>query len=143
MRTAAAVFGSTAEYCGRNCGSACQKSKAPADVGGCVINWIAQPNGVKCTRSDTKNAQSRTTPTMNTNCANHLVRELLIMRPHLVVFHGAKARQHVATAFTKLGVAVESMVGSAAACGPVLHTVSQMGGNLLFLHHPSHGHLDR
>lgn len=134
---------STAEYCKRSCGNACQKSKDSAAVAGCVIDRVAQPNSVKCTRSDTENAKSRTTPTMNANCANHLVRELLIMRPHLVVFHGVEARQHVPKAFTAIGVAVEPMVGSAAACGPVLHTVPQMAGNLLFLHHPSYQHLDR
>jgi len=114
--------------------TSCQKSR--------VIDRIAQPNVVKCVSATITDRESEATTTMWANCANHLVAELKILRPELVVFHGVNARWAVLAAIqidnlTSIGNVDDSHGHSLFFDWPAL------GTRLLFLSHPSHGWLDK
>lgn len=143
VKTAAVFFGSAGDYCRRMCGTSCQKSREPSLA--CVIDRIAQPNIVKCTPDkDTQiNRESRATMTMLWNCTHHLIHELLILRPQLIVFHGAKSRWPVTTKLQSRGIVLKSIESITDRHGPVLYDWPTLGAHLLFLHHPSRGGLDR
>lgn len=143
VRTAAAVFGSSGDYCRTNCTKACQKSR-DAEARHCVIDRIAQPNNVKCTPKDTENATSRATWKMKVNCAHHLADELLKrLKPDLVVFHGVGARWAVPREFEACGIDMKGVDGIPDQYGPVLYKSKNLDAYILFLNHPSRGWLDR
>lgn len=144
VKTAAAVFGKSGEPCWKNCRVSCQKSRSPEALH-CVIDRIVQPNNVKCTPMDTKNATSRATWTMKTNCTHHLASELKLLKPKLVVFHGAGARWSVLPELKACGLDMEPIVipGIGEGYGPILYRSKHLNADFLFLHHPSRGWLDR
>lgn len=142
--TAVAIFGDDASYCRANCASRCSGGNQPGRAATCVINRIAQPNVVKCTPATQIGRASRTTFDMWRNCAHHLVGELQLLRPNLVVFHGSWAPQPVLEALTAAGAAAEPVEGAPrAGAADVLYQSTSLGTHILFLHHPSYGHLDR
>ena len=135
VKTAAAVFGGAAEFCQKTClkKNMCQKSRVPSAC--CVIDKIAQPNAVKCVSNLATNSSCQATGAMWTNCAHHLVEELEILRPDLVIFHGAGIKWPVTNALKEL----EQI--EVAGIGPVLYRWPAVGAHLLFLHHPAHNWL--
>jgi hypothetical protein len=144
VRTAVAVFGDGAAYCRANCGSRCTGGSRPDTAAACVINRIVQPNVVKCTPEHQNDRRSRTTWDMWLNCAHHLAHELRLLQPHLVVFHGSWAPEAVLGALTAAGAGAEPVEGAPrAGARNVLYRSAPLGTHILFLHHPSYGHLDR
>jgi hypothetical protein len=79
---------------------------------------------------------------MKRNCAHHLVAELMILRPKLVVFHGVDAEWSIPQAIKpdKLNPVEEVPDHSSR---PVLYEWQALRAHLLFLKHPSRGHLNR
>lgn len=142
VKTAAAVFGNSGDYCRTNCTKACQQSRDP-EARHCVIDRIAQPNNVKCTPKDTENATSRVTWKMKENCAHHLADELKRLKPNLVVFHGVGARWAVSREFEACGIDMKGVDGIPDQYGPVLYKSKNPDAYILFLNHPSRGWLDR
>jgi hypothetical protein len=123
VKTAAAVFGSSALRCQEAClkERSCQKSRDSTQP--CVIDRIAQPNVVKCVSDLTTNGTCKASTTMWANCTNHLIAELKILRPELVVFHGANAKWSVKNAIGNLEpVEIEQISGA-----PVLYRCRQQG----------------
>jgi uracil-DNA glycosylase len=133
VRTAVSVFGKSGEDCRR-----CAESNRCTQSQHCVIHRIAQPNFVKCVPQHQKGRKSKATWTMWNNCAHHLVAELKLLRPHLIVFHGAAAREHFLAAVIGLTTICPDIQDSR---GPVLYQWQAANTYLLFLHHPSHGRL--
>jgi hypothetical protein len=142
-RTAAAVFGGEAEFCQTMCRDICKKSRVPFDLVRprpfCVLDRIAQPNAVKCVSELATNANCKATKTMWDKCAHHLVAELKILRPEVVVFHGAPIKTPVTKAIKELEPIKVAGIGP----DPVLYRWPAVGAHLLYLHHPARGHLDR
>ena len=144
VRTAVAVFGDGAAYCRANCVSRCKGGRRPDTKATCVINRIVQPNVVKCTPTNQDDRGSRTTRNMWHNCAHHLAHELRLLRPNLVVFHGSWAPWAVLSALTNAGAAANPIEGAPrAGQRDVLYQSIALGTYVLFLHHPSYGHLDK
>jgi hypothetical protein len=144
VRTAVAVFGDGASHCRANCTSRCSGGDQPGTAGTCVINRITQPNVVKCTPRDQDDRGSRTTWDMWRNCAHHLTHELGLLKPNLVVFHGSWAPKPVLEALAAAGARAEPVEGAPRADGGVvLYQSATLGTPILFLHHPSYGHLGR
>lgn len=139
VRTAAAVFGRTGNYCRQRCTKACQKSCDPDATSRCVIDRITQPNLVKCTRRDLENANTESTGRMMANCARHLASELKRLQPGLVVVHGAGSRKPVVRAFVECGLDMEAIEGILPGQHgpPILYKSEALGGYVLFLYHPS------
>lgn len=143
VKTAAAVFGSTGDCCRRMCTTSCHKSRdrAPSQ---CVIDRFAQPNCVKCTPIDTVNRTSRATWPMMINCAHHLINELRLLRPRLVVFHGVRARWALIRPEVKsYGLNMNPVGGINDRYGSVLYEWQALGAHILFLYHPSRRWLDK
>jgi uracil-DNA glycosylase len=134
VRTAVAVFGKDGEQC-----RGCFDSNRCAQSQRCVINRIAQPNFVKCVPQDQQGRKSRATWRMWTNCARHLVAELKLLRPHVIVFHGAKARDPFCAAVSDLRTIRPDIQDRR---GPVLYQWQAADTYLLFLHHPSRNRLN-
>lgn len=137
VKTAAAVLGAAGDRCGGECKRTCQKASGPSLA--CVLDHIAQPNVVKCVPDDAVNRTSKTRDTMWANCAHHLVAELKILRPQLVVFHGAKAKWAVSAAIKPDTLSPVDGITNR----QVLYEWPALGTYLLFLSHPSRGWLDR
>jgi hypothetical protein len=134
VRTAAAVFGSEAEFCEKTClnNGKCQKSSVPS--ASCVLDKVAQPNAVKCVSELAKNSDCKANRIMWNNCANHLVEELKILRPDLVIFHGAEIREPIIHTITDAMLEPIEIEGISP---PVLYKWRVVGAYLLFLHHPA------
>lgn len=141
-KTAAAVFGKTGEYCKKFCKKSCRKSRDPKATQ-CVLDRVAQPNMVKCAPSDQVGRTSRATWTMQVNCAHHLINELKLLNPHLVVFHGANARGVILPTLTTVGMYPTPINSRSDRHGPVLYDVKSIGSRFLFLNHPTRGWLNR
>jgi hypothetical protein len=133
VKTAAAILGGAAQRCARDCDKSCQKSRNSSAL--CVLDCIAQPNLVKCVRDDAETRRFIATSEMMANCVGHLVDELTRLRPKLVVFHGARAGWAVGQAIDSLKP-IENVTDP-----PVLYEWPTSGAHLLFLRHPSFGHL--
>lgn len=142
VKTAAAVFGDTGEYCRQNCTKACQKARAPTTPQ-CVIDRIVQPNNVKCTPEDTLNPTSRASQKMKANCSHHLAAELKQLCPNLVVLHGIGARWAIIPEFKKLGIDMKPIGGIKDAYDTVIYKSDFLDSHFLFLYHPSRGWLGR
>jgi len=146
VKTIAAVFGRTGDYCRENCIRSCQQSRH-LDATHCVIDRIVQPNNVKCTPKDTVNATSRASWRMKANCAHHLASELKLLKPHLVVFHGAAARWVALPELQKCGLEIEPVEAVEPVTDqtghPVLYECATLDAHMLFFNHPSRGWLDR
>jgi hypothetical protein len=143
VRTVAAILGRR----GLGCLEACWKSRCRVD-GECVLLRFAQPNLVKCAApSDQPDMNSKSTELMLNNCSEHLLEELTVFRPTLVVFHGARLRAVFDRAVRKR----EGWSLSPQTMGPrnhggelVVHrlTTPVFDAHVLYLHHPSHNHLN-
>jgi hypothetical protein len=135
VKTAAAVLGYTeCNSCVEN--GMCQKSRAPSRR--CVIDCIAQPNVVKCVSDLARDRNCKATSTMWGNCAHHLVEELKILRPGLVVFHGVDAGWSVRNAIKPdvlHAIEPERIINRKGE--PMLYEWPVLGAHLLFLYHPS------
>ncbi len=79
------------------------------------------------------------------NCSHHLLDELKLLKPNLVVFFGSWARDVILRDYGKgpqlkaLPVALPNLKTHYQA----LYLWPETGCHLLFLHHPSRGHLQR
>ena len=142
VKTAATIFGSTGHYCRQMCAAACQRSRDPAAVQ-CVIDRIARANGVKCTPENTVDRTSRATWPMKVNCAHHLLSELRLLKPQLVVFHGVSARWIVLPELKSCDFDAGPVGDICDRHGPVLYQSPPLGAHLLFLYHTSRNWLDR
>lgn len=142
VKTAAAVFGTTGEYCNKSCTSSCKRASDPTGTH-CVIDRIAQPNSVKCTPEDTNNRTSRATWPMKLNCAHHLLNEFKVLRPDLVIFHGVDARWIIRPEFKDCNLDLNPIGNINDNYGPVLYDSQALSSRVLFLNHPSHGWLER
>lgn len=136
VKTAATIFGSAGQYCRQMCTAACQKSRDPA-AAQCVIDRIARANSVKCTPENTAGRTSRATWPMKLNCAHHLMRELRLLKPRLVVFHGVSARWIVLPELKSCGLDASAVGDISDRHGPVLYELPALGARLLFLYHTS------
>lgn len=146
IRTAAVIFGQAGQYCLSRCfqQKKCDGDKRP-DGERCVLRSFAQPNLAKCAPA-TEDMRSRATDLMLMKCAGHLVSELEILKPNLVVFHAADARWCFAPAVEKKGWHLSPVgAGPADRLGPVIHVLkaNDFESHILFLHHPARGGLGR
>jgi hypothetical protein len=142
LETAAAVFGSEADYCGRMCKRSCQKSRDPQSS--CIIDRIAQPNIVKCVPETQTNRTSLATTVMRVNCAHHLIAELKILQPQLIIFHGAESKWptiHAIEESRDILNAIEDMKDGKG--HHVIYEWLTLHAYILFLHHPTRGGLKR
>lgn len=142
VKTAAAVFGESGNYCRQNCTKACQKPCEP-ELTQCVIDRIAQPNLVKCTPPNLDNRTSKATWQMKVNCAHHLTDELKLLRPKLVVFHGVEARQVMIHELKECSLDAREDGSISDKRGSVLYYSKTLAARILFLYHPSRGWLNR
>jgi hypothetical protein len=144
IRTAAAILGQTGQYCMENCWKKrkCAGDKRPSDTR-CVLRSFAQSNLVKCVNAPNRNCLA--TPEMYRRCSGHLVQELEVLKPDVVVFHGVDARYYFATAVQDAGQKLERCPeGPADQHGPVIWELAAKSQCfVLFLLHPSRGWLDR
>jgi Uracil DNA glycosylase superfamily len=138
VRHSAMLLGHPACQCQRECCSTSHPS-----VSSCVLKKIAQLNIVKCVPKTQANRTARSNQTMKENCANHLVRELRILRPNLIVFHGVGSRRVVIPAFERSGIDLTAINECSDRHGAVLYDSNELGAHILFLFHPSHGWLKR
>src|SRR5260370_745369 len=90
IRTAGAIFGQAGLHCLNSCYRAahCVGVERPRGER-CVFLSLAQPNLVKCAPGP--DMTSKSTAMMFNRCGHHLVSELEILRPNVMVFQGAKA----------------------------------------------------
>jgi hypothetical protein len=139
VKTAAAVLGKS----GTHCQTFCTKSCDSTNNTDCVIRRIAQPNLVKCVPHTQGNRTSRASRVMKVNCVRHLVAELRILLPKMIIFHGIQSRWIVRPEFERVGVDLVAIEECADAYGPVLYRSTELGAHILFLYHPSRGWLDR
>ncbi len=143
IKTATAVFGMAGEFCINNCTRTCGKTLS-AQATECVLDRIVQPNSVKCTPHDQVGRTSTATFTMKKNCSYHLASELKVLRPDLVVFHGAHARYFILPTFNTSGLNLYPVDKAGAdSHGPVLYRSDALNAHVLFLYHPTYGGLDR
>jgi hypothetical protein len=91
VRTAAAILGSVGQHCLDNCYKGrCVGDRRPNGEL-CILRFFAQPNLVKCAPAE-GGMKTRTSSVMKIKCAEHLVSELSILKPNVLVFHAADAR---------------------------------------------------
>jgi hypothetical protein len=140
-KTAAAVFGEAGARCRRDCIRSCNK-KHDVEPTFCALNHIIQANMVKCVRSDADSRKSKSTPRMKKNCLNHLIVEIQVTRPSLIVFQGVDARYFVLPKLRELDANLAEVSDIRDEHGqPVLYNSRQFNTHLLFLKHPSYNHL--
>jgi hypothetical protein len=142
VKIASNIFGRAGQYCSGNCSKTCRKSTDP-DFAQCVIDRICRANSVKCTPSNTTSRKSRATWNMKQNCAHHLLDEIRIVKPDLIVFQGVDARFVVRPEFAACGLDLKAVGGICDRHGPVIYESKALGTRLLFLYHSAYGHLDR
>jgi Uracil DNA glycosylase superfamily len=146
IRTAAAVLGQSGRHCLGACyeRKECAGDRCPQDAR-CVLRSFAQPNLVKCAPGP--DMASKSTTTMLNRCARHLVSELEILRPDLLVFHGRPARWAFPWALQteKCGTLAPLPESPTHDDFPVIQELTATGYKcpVLFLPHPSRGGLDR
>jgi hypothetical protein len=92
IETAAAILGQAGQYCQNHCfqQKKCGGDKRPAGEL-CILRFFSQPNLAKCAPAD-DSMKTRTTGVMKGKCAEHLVSELSVLKPNVLVFHAADAR---------------------------------------------------
>jgi hypothetical protein len=141
IRTAAAVLGQRGKHCLKNCwrNGHCAGDGRP-NRERCILRSFAQPNLVKCVSAP--DMTSMATAIMYGHCSKHLVHELDVLRPNLVVFHGAPARWAFPNAVEKEGRKRPEPVKGAP---PRISWVVGDGFQYyaLFLNHPARGGLQR
>lgn len=149
IRTAAAVWGQAGRHCWENCwkngkASSCAGEKR-LDGAKCVLLSFAQPNLVKCVSAPDRDC--RATVEMFRYCSRHLVNELNILKPDLVVFHGAPAKWSFPLAIHDEGYKITPVLDGPTDDSefPVIQQLAapNFGCIALFLAHPSRGHLER
>lgn len=141
LKTAAAAYGSAASQCASECAKACQRRQRDARSF-CALDHFAQPNLAKCVLNSVESRTSETNGTMIANCANRLAEELRLLKPNLVVFHSAQARDSIPAAFRASGVTLEK-IERPDLRGATLYVCAEWAAHLLFAKHPGHGHLTR
>lgn len=147
IRTAAAILGEAGHYCLANCWKEGRKSRCAGDARDgkrCALRSFAQPNLVKCVSAE--NMTCRATPDMFRLCSRHLVHELGSLRPDVAVFHGAAARWAFRCAVQDEGHRLAPVLeGPEAGDFSVIQELTGAGWRcfVVFLAHPSLGHLDR
>lgn len=141
VKTAAAFLGRGGDHCSVNCKTHCAQSFGAANSA-CVLEKLVQPNLVKCVPVSAPNMNSVTTRLMRDNCSHHLIAELRILKPDIVVFHGAKARPIVLSSLMNNGVKTTPLVHNHEG-NAVLSHVPELKLHMVFLHHPSRYHMDR
>lgn len=147
IRTAAVIVGRAGEHCLKKCQKRCAgDTKVKGEK--CVLRMFAQPNLVKCVAA--ANRACKATGVMYRNCSRHLIHEFDVLKPDVVVFHGAPARWAFPLAAQDEGRKISPVLPGPfdtvdESEFPVLQRLS--GGAfdclLLFLAHPSRGHLAR
>jgi uracil-DNA glycosylase len=145
MRTAAAILGGQGKYCYDHCyqGRKCVGDKRNEER--CVLRLFAQPNLVKCANGPDR--KTRSTEVMFINCAQHLVSEIKVLRPNLIVFHAKYAQVVFPKALSEKGYRHEAVPNSPKdGYFPVINEVIAPDGEpkffALYLQHPSYGWLD-
>jgi uracil-DNA glycosylase len=78
---------------------------------------------------------------MRHNCAHHLIEELKLLRPNLVVFHGVNAREAVRAAIAPHVLRPIKEIKDTR--GPVIYEWQDLSAHLLFLNHPSYNNLEK
>ena len=142
VRTAAAFLGRHGTHCADACRARCARSRGPVAVDVCVLDRLAQPNLVKCVSSTVPNATCKATRVMRTNCCNHLVAELGLLRPDIVVVHGIKEQCRVLKHMEIHGIEHFDL-GERIGISKVLYNAPGLGCHFVFLWHPSRNMMDR
>jgi hypothetical protein len=137
VKTAASILGKSGDHCRVHCLRSCHATKPET----CVIDRISQPNLVKCTPRKQNDRTSRSSWGMKSNCARHLLAELRILRPNVIVFHGIQSRGIMRAEFERAGVDFSAIEARSDTSGPALYGFAELGAHFLFLYHPSHGWL--
>jgi hypothetical protein len=137
VKTTAAIFGRHTECMTCAHQKQCQLSKRPGTL--CALELVAQPNLVKC--ANAPDMTSRSTSVMKTNCSNYLLEELELLRPTLVVFHGAKLRVPFGAALRAAGWREPAHSGETT---PAMCEITgpSLTFDALYLNHPARGNLD-
>jgi hypothetical protein len=145
---AAALLGDCGSYCSENCLRAwrCMAEDLPK-TGRCALSSIIQPNLAKCAGGD--EGTCLTTPVMYKNCSPHLLGELEVLKPTIIVFQAAPARAVIPNAVRERGWQLQPIAASPHYDGPEAFPVVQylrtptFGSHVLFLNHPSRGNIER
>jgi hypothetical protein len=146
VKTAATILGKSGQSCRLACEAACQKSNPEhgSDSPMCVLDRIARANRVKCTPSDQQCRSSRATLKMMRNCAHHLMGEIRLLQPNLVVFHGKPSRRmETLREFNAYDVEANAVGEVSDKYGSVLYKLPALRAHVLFLNHGAHNWLDR
>ncbi len=146
IRTAAAVLGRDGKHCLEHCyqESKCVGCRRPNGKR-CVLRSFVQPNLVKCAGGPDR--MSRSGAVMLKNCPQYLVSELKILKPDLIVFHGAKAQwafpNVLPEGYDSVPLPDSPKQGDFSVIQKL--TTADLGSKcfILYLHHPSHGCLNR
>lgn len=144
IRTAAAILGYTGRHCLEVCyeRNECVGDRRPPGER-CLLRLLAQPNLVKCAPG--RDMATKSTTMMLNRCSRHLVSELEVLRPDLLVFHGGSARWALPWALQteKAGTLTPFPESPMDDDFPVIHELSGKGYKslVLFLAHPSRRHL--
>lgn|SRR5574337_62521 len=140
VKHGATIFGISASHCKSSCLNWCHRSN-DAD---CVLNLVAQLNIVKCVPETQENKTSMATQNMKKNCMTHLIAELRILHPQMIVFHGINSREPVIHAFNQSSIDLIAIKECSYDDGrPALYRSDDLGCHVLFLYHPARGWLER
>ncbi len=149
IRTASAILGAAGKHCLDHCypESRCLGDGRPNGER-CVLRSFAQPNLVKCAPAENENREVKSTPVMFKNCPLHLLSEIEVLKPDLLVFHGVNAEWAFPNAIEKRGYGHLAIEGSPKhGAFQIVHEVTAPGIGwrcfVLYLMHPSHGGLNR
>ena len=80
---------------------------------------------------------------MKYNCSNHLIDEIKLLKLNLVVFHGLGSQNRFLGTLKERKFDAKPISSVTANYGEVLFDVRPLETILLFLAHPSYGHLKR
>ncbi|MCR1347044.1 uracil-DNA glycosylase family protein [Acidithiobacillus ferrooxidans] len=141
VKTAAVFLGNKGAFCLGNCVHNCNHDANPQHE--CVIDKIAQPNLVKCVPINAKNRTSVSTTTMKKNCVNHLIEELRILEPKLIIVHGSGSRVYIERGLSGSGNGLSTIDSDDKDLSEHLYRIEALSAHILFLPHPAHNWLNR
>jgi hypothetical protein len=78
---------------------------------------------------------------MMKNCTHHLIDEVKLLKPKLVVFHGVNARWIIPDEFKARGFDLVALGDVKDEHGPVIYETPALGAHILFLKHSAYGNL--
>lgn len=141
VRTAAAFLGKVGSHCAKTCQKKCKRSIEPL-IDTCVLDRFVQPNLVKCAPITQTSMTSTTTEVMRGKCSSHLINEIRLLEPNIIIFHGVRSKWAMLSELRHQNLR-HVPVGPNSEHREVLYWTADLNCHLIFLRHPSRGWLHR